>query len=316
MRAVSPLAQAAKDGVLGEPKIRVIAQTLADMTVETGELEELLVVRAHRLRLRELRVLCLQKFAELDPETYADRQRTQRKERELRFFPKPDGMVGVIGNLDVETAGHVLALFDAETKSAMHSQRAWDPSEQRTIGQINADILASLVRHANGCDRATTRPKTTMVVRVDEESMRAGLGFGTCDSLEGPISMETLRRMAIDAEVLPVVMGGDSLPLDVGRAKRYATHAQRIAVGERDQGCAMCRAPLTWCDGHHIDWWSLGGKTSADNTVMLCVGCHHRVHDCGWIVEVSAAHEVTFIPPAKVDPHRRRQPSSSARLAA
>jgi len=50
--------------------------------------------------------------------------------------------------------------------------------------------------------------------------------------------------------------------------------------------------------------------------VMLCVGCHHRVHDCGWIIEVDDRDNVSFIPPATVDPHRRRQPASSARFAA
>ena len=96
------------------------------MTIETVDLEEFLVDRAHRLRLRELRILCLQKFAELDPEGYADRQRIQRPQRELRFFPRADGMVGVTGNLDVETAGHVLSLFDDEAAAAMQNQRGWD----------------------------------------------------------------------------------------------------------------------------------------------------------------------------------------------
>mgnify|MGYP005814327205 CR=1 FL=1 len=313
---LSPLAKAAREGVLGEPKLRIISKTLEDMTVQVEGLEAELVERAHRLRLRELRILCLQKFAELDPEGYADRQEAQRPERELKFYMRPDGMVGFGGVMDVESAGNVLAWFDAEAAAAMQGQREWADNEKRTIVQINVDILVALARHAQGCDRATSRPKTTMVVRVAEEALREGAGLGTCDSLEAPISVQTLRRMAIDAEVIPVVMGGDSLPLDVGRATRYATKAQRIAAGERDRGCAMCHAPLTWCDAHHIEWWSVGGRTSAANTVMLCVGCHHRVHDCGWIIEIHDGHQVTFIPPAKVDPFRRRQLSSSARLAA
>jgi len=313
---LSPLAKAAREGILGEPKLRVIAKTLEDMTVEVAGLEAELVERAHRLRLRELRILCLQRFAALDPQGYAARQESQRPERQLKFYTRPDGMVGVGGVLDVESAGHVLAWFDAEASAAMQGQREWADDQKRTIGQINVDVLVALARHAQGCEQATTRPKTTMVVRVEEKALREGAGLGTCDSLEVPISLQALRRMAIDAEFIPVVMGGDSLPLDVGRATRYATKAQRIAAGERDKGCAMCHAPLTWCDAHHIEWWSVGGRTSADNTVMLCVGCHHRVHDCGWIVEINERHEVSVIPPAKVDPRRRRQPSSSARLAA
>ena len=314
-RVLSPLARAARDGALGEPKIRVIAKTLDDMTVDAPELEAYLVERAARLSLRELRVLCLREFARLDPEGYGRRQAVQRTERELKFYPRTDGMIGVTGQLDVETAGHVLAWFDAETKAAKHAQRKWDESEQRTVPQINADILAALARHAAGCDRATTRPKTTMVVRVKEESIRERVGVGSCDSLEAPISVERLRRMAIDAEVLPIVMGGESLPLDVGRASRYFTPAQRVALGQRDDGCAKCHAPLTWCDAHHIDWWKFGGASDLLNGVMLCVGCHHRIHDCGWAIEVVNG-AIEFIPPATADPHRRRQRTSSARLAA
>jgi len=312
---MSPLARAARDNVLGTEKIRIIECTLNDMSVDTADLEALLVERARKLSARELRILCLRKFAELDPEGYSARQASQRKDRELVFYNRPDGMVGLFGRLDPETAGHVKAWFDAEVKSAMNTQRDWDESEQRSVKQINADILASLTRHANGCAKATKRPKTTAVIRMTLESLETSLGSATCDSLEGPISLETARRMLVDAEFMPIVLGGESLPLDVGRAKRYNTRGQRIAIGERDDGCALCHAPQTWCDLHHITQWSLGGKTDLDNAVMLCVGCHHRVHDCGWIIEVLDG-AVTFIPPATVDPRRRRQSSSSARLAA
>jgi len=315
IRVASPLARAARAGTLGAEKIRVIEVTLAAMTIDTADVEELLVDCAKRLTIKELRIRALREFAERDPDGWANREIAQREARHLVFVSQPDGMVRVTGALDTETAGHVKALFDAEAKAIMHRQRKWAEHEQQSIGQINADILATLVKHANGCDKATTRPKTTVVVRIDEAALRAGAGIATCDGLEGPMSVETLRRMAVDAEFLPVVMGGASLPLDVGRARRPFTPAQSIALGERDKGCAMCHNPLPWCDKHHIEFWSRGGKTDLLNGVHLCVGCHHRVHDCGWIVEVDAHGDVSFIPPASVDPYRHRQQSSSERLA-
>ena len=313
---LSPLAKAARDRSLGTEVIAIIAATLEAMRIDTAQVEALLVSRARGLKTREVRRLCLAVFAEWDPETYDARQREQRPQRELIFFPRRDGMVGFKGTLDVESAGRILPWFDAEANAAMHGQRELPEEQQRTLGQINVDTLVALANHAAGCESATTRPKTTLVVRVAEEALRDGVGAALCDSVEAPISMEVLRRMAIDAEVIPEVMGGGSLPLDVGRASRYATPAIRAALGERDKGCAMCAKALPWCDAHHIEFWSRGGRTSARNMVMLCVGCHHRVHDCGWIVEVDAADNVTFIPPATTDPRRRRQPSSSARFAA
>jgi len=313
---LSPLAKAARDRSLGTEAIRIIAATLEDMRAGVAEAEARLVARAPGMKTRELRRLCMNVFAELDPETYDARQENQRRERELIFFPRRDGMIGVKGALDVGSAGRILAWFDAEAKSAQGGQRDLPEDQQRSLGQINVDTLVALASHAQGCEQATTRPKTTVVVRVAEESLRADAGIAMCDGIETPISMQTLRRMAVDAEVLPVVMGGGSLPLDVGRAARYATPAIRTALGERDKGCANCAKPLPWCDAHHIEFWSRGGRTSARNMVMLCVGCHHRVHDCGWMIDVDEQDNVTFIPPATEDPRRRRRSASSARFAA
>ena len=313
---LSPLAKAARDRTLSTEAIRVIETTLEAMTIDTAEVEAVLVSKARGMKIREVRRLCHAVFAEWDRDGYEARQEAQRPQRELVFFQRRDGMVGVHGTLDAASAASVAAVFDAEASAALHGQRELPEDERRSLGQINVDILVQLARHAQGCDQATTRPKTTVVVRVDEKALREDVGLATCDALEGPISMQTLRRMAVDAEVVPVVMGGGSLPLDVGRAARYATPAIRVALGERDKGCAMCSRPLPWCDAHHIDFWSHGGRTSTRNMVMLCVGCHHRVHDCGWIIEVDDRDNVSFIPPATVDPHRRRQPASSARFAA
>ncbi|MGC4176081.1 DUF222 domain-containing protein [Demequina sp.] len=316
VRVISPLAQAARSGTLPPEKIRIIETTVTAMSIDTAQFEADAVVKAPRLTLRQLRVWCLARFAELDPVAYEDRQTRQREDRYLAFSPQPDGMVRVSGLLDSETAAFALAWFGAEARAAMANQRGWDEAERQSIGQINADTLAALAKHASGCDRATTRPKTTVVVRIDHEVLEKAVGFGTCDSLEGPVNYGILRRMAVDAEFLPVVLGGASLPVDVGRARRYFTEAQRIVIGERDRGCSWCTAPPAWCDTHHIQFWSRKGRSDAKNGLMLCVGCHHRVHDCGWDIEVDHEGQVWFIPPSSVDPLRRRQPSSSVRLAA
>ncbi len=57
----------------------------------------------------------------------------------------------------------------------------------------------------------------------------------------------------------------------------------------------------------------LEGLSDINNGVLLCVPCHHRLHDYGWIIEVVDG-EVWFIPPATTDPNRERIPSCSTRL--
>ncbi|MEJ2890930.1 DUF222 domain-containing protein, partial [Actinomycetospora aeridis] len=54
-------------------------------------------------------------------------------------------------------------------------------------------------------------------------------GFGTLDS-GFTVDAATVRRWACDAEIVPVVLGSKSEPLDVGRRQRTATDAIRRAL--------------------------------------------------------------------------------------
>ncbi len=95
------------------------------------------------------------------------------------------------------------------------------------------------------------------------------------------LSSAELRKLACDARVVPVVMGGASEVLDVGRATRTIPPAIRRALIARDQGCVWpgCeRAPIH-CDGHHIQHWIDDGPTCPTNLALLCHSHHHRLHE-------------------------------------
>ena len=95
------------------------------------------------------------------------------------------------------------------------------------------------------------------------------------------LSGAELRKLACDARVVPVVMGGASEVLDVGRATRTIPPAIRRALIARDQGCVWpgCeRAPIH-CDGHHIQHWIDDGPTCPTNLALLCHSHHHRLHE-------------------------------------
>ena len=222
-------------------------------------------------------------------------------------------MVGFSGKLDAPSGAWLKAQLESRLQAEVAAQRDFLPEEQRSLGQIRADIFVEIARHAAGCDQATTRPKSTIVIRASDASVRTGCGYATVDGIEAPVTIDAAAAMAIDAEFRALLTGDNGAPLRLGRAVRSATEAQRLAVMERDKGCAMCSAALSRCDAHHITPWGVGGGTDVDNLVMLCVGCHHRIHDYGWQIDITN-NQVWFTPPAHVDPHRRRQPGSSARL--
>ncbi len=70
----------------------------------------------------------------------------------------------------------------------------------------------------------------------------------------------------------------------------------------RDEHCQYpgCRAPVSWCDIHHLDPWEHGGPTDLDNLILLCPYHHHLVHRPDWIVKFDG-DDARFINPMGVE---------------
>jgi HNH endonuclease/Domain of unknown function (DUF222) len=138
---------------------------------------------------------------------------------------------------------------------------------------------------------------------------------GTHLELGGRIGPGEVRRLCCDAQVTPIVLGGNSEPLDVGREKRCATLPQRRAVAVRDGGCAhpRCDRPASWGEVHHIVHWVDGGETNLDNLVMLCWTHHRMVHRSDWVIRIRDGF-AEFIPSKWVDYTQtaRRKPRTLA----
>jgi hypothetical protein len=137
---------------------------------------------------------------------------------------------------------------------------------------------------------------TTVVVTIPLDALRAelaaadiiGSGLVAGDDLTGErISAAEARRLACTAKIIPAVLGGGSLPLDLGRARRLFNATQRLAMAVRDKTCRAegCDAPANWCEAHHLHPWEHGGRTDIDDGVLLCSHHHHRVHDTSHLVE-------------------------------
>ena len=89
------------------------------------------------------------------------------------------------------------------------------------------------------------------------------------------------RRLACDAKLLPQVFDGASVPLDLGREERLFTRYQRIAIANRDGGCATpgCDRPPGWCEAHHGDeTWADGGTTNIKDAIGVCAEHHRQIH--------------------------------------
>jgi hypothetical protein len=136
---------------------------------------------------------------------------------------------------------------------------------------------------------------------------RGGTSQGTAlFAFGGPVNPATIRKIACDADIIPIVLGSQGRILDIGRASRVFPPHIRKAITARDQGCAFpgCTIPAAWCEAHHITYWSRGGPTSTGNGVLLCSHHHHLIHKEHWTIEVT--NQVPwFKPPPELDPHRK-----------
>jgi Domain of unknown function (DUF222) len=121
---------------------------------------------------------------------------------------------------------------------------------------------------------------TTVVVTVEHEALATGLGTALVG--DQPVSAGEARRLACTADVLPMVLGGDSEVLDLGRSRRLFSPAQRKALAVRDRTCRArgCDIPAAWCEAHHAGApWVAGGATDLADGLLLCSFHHHRAHD-------------------------------------
>ncbi|MCA0296935.1 MAG: HNH endonuclease, partial [Actinobacteria bacterium] len=135
-----------------------------------------------------------------------------------------------------------------------------------------------------------------------------------------PVAASVARQLLCDADVLPIVLGGPSLILDVGRCQRLVTPEIRAALEHRDQGCVFpgCDKPPQACHAHHILPWWAGGTTALPNLVLLCPH-HHGIiepaHPTGdgpppspddrWQVRLRTDGAPEILPPRRVDPHQQ-----------
>lgn len=145
---------------------------------------------------------------------------------------------------------------------------------------------------------ATTVMVTITLDQLLTELATAGMTAGHTGEGEF-ISAEEARRLACQASIIPVVLGGKGEVLDLGRSRRLFSRAQRKALRLRDKECRAegCTMPAAWCEAHHLTPWSRGGRTDLADGVLLCSRHHHLIHD--------RTHGHTRLPSGDYRFHRR-----------
>ncbi|MEU1971747.1 DUF222 domain-containing protein [Microbacterium sp. NPDC019599] len=319
------VAAALETGRISAHAASVIISMLDRVAIRAGRdavdlAERRLTEQAPGLTHDQLSKLVVRAEAWIDPDGVLRREEELRSARWLTIREEQDGAIALNGRFDPAGGAPIKAAVEAYVTAHLQAQRDADPDAPRpSVKQMQADALTLLAEHALGCDRRDLPVRgATVVVRVSLDDLSAGTGHATIDGIATPISIATARRMAAGGSVIPCVLGGDSEILDWGRERRLFTTSQRLALVERDGGCAMCGAPPGHTKVHHLRWWARdAGPTDLSNGVLLCESCHHRIHDNGWEIRIEGVGtraKVWFIPPPHVDPARTPRLGGRARF--
>jgi Domain of unknown function (DUF222)/HNH endonuclease len=334
--ALPVAAAAVAAGTISDQHLQVIRQTVEQLPAAVQdmvrtEVETQLVDHATRFDPVELVKLAHRVRAHLDPDGTLLDERQAVARRELSFIPDLNGTVLIRGRLDTEAAAIVQTALNplaAPLPADPHGAK-----DQRTPARRRADALVQAARLLLDTGALPTqggqRPHLTVTITLDDlrtttntaTSPRidsagidsagiSGAGIGRAgtadvDNGAGTITAGAARRIACDAHTIPIVLGGRSEPLDVGRATYTVPHPMRRALIARDRGCAFpgCDRPPGWCEAHHIVHWADGGPTTLANLTLLCDTHHRLIHAEDWHIRIVEAHP-EFIPPRWLDPHQ------------
>ena len=175
------------------------------------------------------------------------------------------------GDLD-DLAGTTI---DAAARAAMGKPL---PGDTRAYAKRYADALEHVARffldHRRSSIEGGEAPHVSVVIHTN----------GTpSDTTLTPAQID---QLLCDANLSRIVLGTDSVVLDVGRAKRVPSPAVRRAIAARDNGCRFpgCDRRPSWCQSHHVRHWhpDQGGETKPDNLVLLCNFHHSLFHKHAW----------------------------------
>ncbi|MRG60306.1 DUF222 domain-containing protein [Agromyces sp. CFH 90414] len=311
---------------------------------ESEQAEAFLVARAPEVGSDGLVRLIKALEARLDPDGVRPREAELRARRGLKIWEDGHGMINLRGAFDPATGAPIKLAIETLVGAELHRARDARPgfgrsarsapsaelgaatgpggsttdallTEDRTIEQLNADALADIARVSLTAKHAPPALRgVTVVARVTGEALAGGQGHATIDGIDQPVSVATARELAMSAGIAPLLLGHGGEPLDLGRSARLFSPAQKLALVDRDGGCAWpaCTRPPSHTQAHHIAWWGRDhGATDLGNGIMLCAHHHHRVHDDGWVIRIRDGR-TWFVPPAHLDPDQHPRAGNAA----
>ena len=222
-----------------------------------------------------------------------------RDKTRLTLHDNRDGTV--TGHFTVPTlAGAILKKILGQLVSPRRGRLGASQDQTGPVGdqldwaQRQGQAFLELIEHLP-TDRLHAKTAATIVVTLDHTQLTADLAAAGLDTGH-ELSAGEARRLACGAGILPAILNGPSLPLDLGRTQRFFTEAQRVALTTRHTTCLAdgCDRPYAWTELHHREPWAQGGRTDLTKAEPLCGFHHHRIHDPAYLHRRHPDGTITF----------------------
>ena len=205
----------------------------------------------------------------------AEERRSRRCTR-LSFRPRGDGCTDVVARLPEHVASRLRAYLDAymsPRRIRFDASPAGHDVDRLPLARRRGEAFCALLEHIPSAGLPHHGgTATSVMVMIDLDDLRTELGLAETSTGE-TITAAEAGRLACTAGIIPVVLGGKSEVLDLGRSRRLFSPAQRKGLDIRDRHCRAegCDIPAAWCEAHPAkNPWTRGGRTDLAEGLLLC----------------------------------------------
>ena len=245
-------------------------------------------IELRKLGKRLFEVVCPEAADAAEGERLAREEARARRKASLRMRDNGDGTVDGWFTIPVLHAELLKKSLEALTSPRRLGEVRLDPRTGKKLPYpvlLGQGLMELLECHLDP-DRLPSQGGSpfTLVVTMGVDALMTGVGVATLET-GARISAGEARRLACRAGIIPMVLDGESVPLDLGREQRLFDKHQRIAMAHTYGGCAAisCDRPPAWTEAHHRKPWHQGGRTDLKDGILLCPPHHHMAdHPESW----------------------------------
>ena len=321
------VAQAA--GLINAEHVKVLRETMTNLpgfvdATTREQIERDLVRTAVGVGPKELKSCAERTLFLLDQDGPVPDDTERARKRGLHVGPQGrDGMRPVKGDLTPEAWATWEAIFakyaapgmcnpdDAEPCISGTPSQAQIDTDHRSLAQRQHDALVAVGRIAlmSGDLGQLNGLPVSIIIRTTLADLqsRAGVGVTGGGSLM-PIN-DVIRLAGHANHYLAVFDKATGSALELFRARRTATPAQRIMLIARDGGCTKpcCTVGAYGSQAHHASAdWRDGANTNVNDMALAC-GPDNRLADTGgWTTTINTRGDVEWTPPTHLDTGQAR----------